>query len=88
LIADEVMCTIKVGKNFGQAFLKACAVKGAEPLSRSAEREILLSAFLFWKLFSLRLWCQREKWLRLFCWSGKESYYRFNIFSLFSRFFF
>ena len=39
--------TVKIDKSFGQAFSKACAVKGAEPLSPSAEGEILLLAFLF-----------------------------------------
>ncbi|MBE6553378.1 MAG: hypothetical protein E7666_03445 [Ruminococcaceae bacterium] len=38
-------------KSFGQAFSKACEVKGEQPLARSAEREIPLSAFLFDRFF-------------------------------------
>ena len=34
-------------ESFGQAFPKACAVEAAEASSRSAEREIPLSAFSF-----------------------------------------
>jgi len=34
-------------EGFGQAFSKACAVEAAEASSRSAEREISESAFLF-----------------------------------------
>ena len=38
-------------ESFGQAFSKACAVEAAEASSRSAEREILFSAFLFANFF-------------------------------------
>ena len=38
-------------ESFRPPFLKGGAVKGAEPLSRSAERETLLRRFLFAKLF-------------------------------------
>ena len=37
---------------------------GAKPSSHSAECEIPQTAFFFCKLFFLRLWCQKEKWLR------------------------
>ena len=47
-IADK---GVKSSKSFGQAFLKACAVEAAEASSRSAEREILFSAFLFANFF-------------------------------------
>ena len=38
-------------------------MEAAKASSRSAEREIS-SAFFFCELFFLRLWCQKEKWLR------------------------
>ena len=38
-------------ESFGRAFSKARAVEGAEPSSRSAEREISISALSFCKLF-------------------------------------
>ena len=38
-------------ESFRPPFLKGGAVKGAEPLSRSAERETPLRRFLFAKLF-------------------------------------
>ena len=41
----------KVVKVFARLFQKGGAVKGAEPLSRSAERDTLLWRFLFAKLF-------------------------------------
>ena len=50
-LADKVIRTVKIDKSFGQAFSKACAVKGAEPLSPSAEGEIFLLAFLFDNFF-------------------------------------
>ena len=48
---NELTGTAESLKSFDQAFSKACEVKGAEPLSRSAERETLLSAFLFVNFF-------------------------------------
>ena len=41
----------QLGKSFGQAFSKACGVKGAEPLSPSADGEIPYTAFLFDNFF-------------------------------------
>ena len=39
-IVDKTNGFRQFGEGFGQAFLKACAVKGAKPLSPSAEGEI------------------------------------------------
>jgi len=46
-IADKGISTVKLPKSFGQAFSKACAVKGAEPLSPLASGEIPYTAFSF-----------------------------------------
>ena len=51
VFADKGISTVKILKSFGQAFLKACAVEGAEPSSPSAEGEISYTAFLFASFF-------------------------------------
>ena len=48
-------------ESFRPPFLKGGAVKGAQPLSHSAECETLLSAFSFCKAFSLVPLWSREK---------------------------
>ncbi|MBQ8432665.1 MAG: hypothetical protein IJX28_07250 [Clostridia bacterium] len=61
-IADKGVSAIKITKSFGQAFLKACAVEGAEPSSTPAGGEILFSAFLFDNFFFAPL-ASKKKWL-------------------------
>ena len=48
---DETTGFRQSDESFGQAFSKACAVKGAEPFSPSAEGEISFTAFLFANFF-------------------------------------
>ena len=52
-------------KSFDQTFSKVCAVEGAEPSSRSAEREIPSSAFLFANFFFAPE-VSKKKWLTSF----------------------
>ena len=47
-------------KSFGQAFSKACAVKGAEPLSPVATGEISYTAFLFASFFFAPTACKEK----------------------------
>ena len=63
---DKTNASREFDKSFDQTFSKVCAVEGAQPSSRSAEREIpflrsLLQAFL------LRLLPAREKRLTILC---------------------
>jgi len=52
----------QLDKSFDQTFSKVCEVEGAEPSSLSAESETpLIGAFLFAKLFLLRLFRQKKK---------------------------
>ena len=53
-------------EKFWSSFFKSLWVGRAKPSSTSAEVEIPQTAFFFCKLFFLRLWCQKEKWLRSF----------------------
>jgi len=53
------------GKFLRRFFQKATAVKGAKPLSRSAEREILLPRF-FLLAFSLRVLPAKKKRLTIY----------------------
>ena len=48
-------------ESFGQAFSKACAVKGAEPLSQRARGEIFSSALFFLLAFSFAPLMPKEK---------------------------
>ena len=48
-------------KSFDQTFSKVCAVEAAEASSRSAEREITLTAFYFAN-FSFAPAVSKEKW--------------------------
>jgi hypothetical protein len=52
-------------ESFGQAFSKACAVKGAEPLSPLASGEIFFTAFSFGN-FSFAPMVSKEKWIVIF----------------------
>ena len=60
-------------ESFRPPFLKGGAVKGAEPLSRSAERETLLRRFLFAKLF-LCAYVVKEKALFSFTFLDDNSF--------------
>ena len=51
-------------ESFDKTFSKVFRAPAAKRRSPPAGGEIPQSAFLFCELFSLRLWCQREKWLR------------------------
>ena len=57
---DKTKVFRQMDESFGQAFSKACAVEAAEASSRSAEREISLSALLFCELFSCAYIAKRK----------------------------
>ena len=48
-LADKGISTVKLPKSFRPPFSKGGAVEAAEASSPSAEREIPLSALLFWQ---------------------------------------
>ena len=59
-VVDKTSGFRQSDESFGQAFSKACAVEAAEASSRSAEREISLSALLFCELFSCAYIAKRK----------------------------
>ena len=61
---DKTNVFRQFAESFDQAFSKACAVKGAEPLSPSAEGEILVIAFLFVNFFFAPT-VSKKKWLKM-----------------------
>ena len=66
---DKTKVFRQIDESFGQAFSKACAVEAAEASSRSAEREILFSAFLFTNFFFAPQ-VSKKKWGKLYNNSG------------------
>ena len=61
---DEKDTAFFSAKVLVELFQKLARVEAAEASSPPAGGETLQTAFLFCELFSLRLWCQRKKWLR------------------------
>ena len=62
-LADKGIRPVKMPKSFDQTFSKVCEVKGAQPLSPSAEGEMPFSAFLFVNFFFAPV-VSKKKWLR------------------------